>query len=878
MASQGAFIFGPRHFDQLALELDAHLQANPMWDLAGPAWRMLEQPGDPKLVRAVYYGNRSLRLPSLYEGRVQYGIPHLGWYRVFIGRLRVIKDCYLAHFHSRSVFGPAPYRFLAPDTPVLVFLPGDAAPGIIVAVNDAPVIDGSIQLPDFIVPGSGVGYRWLGHYRELLILDQSNEIKALKNFSHGAPVDQLSGDYSLLSATGGGLHIDNFLSFLRMGEYCGLFLYYLDQAARLAGHNLDIWSGHHLERFYEEAGKLIGYRGYVAYPWEFFGYFQKASGPDEENQRFPPASEEQLLEGKLPRLNLNKASTFARLEEHTGFHARGWLRQVLIPGTDDLANAYYSEGSIQGQPPRCVFRQGLRYDGSYYLMSCRSVILAKRPVLAPFVRRQFTEQQPPADEQGDILVKPFPLPQEEPEIYAGTDLVSWVLYQADGVSGEVFRRDRQRYLAPYEHELATRQPLRRGEGLFGYKPADPEQLAVDVYQRQEQYYPVGSYIGLLPDGQVAFQGSCGESIRMIHGDLVISCPRRIILQSGESTVVLSGKDFVARALQSADLTAGNGTIRLKAETDLQLLGGNGGSGGVLIESRGVNEPDYPAEGGEKTRTQGVVIKSADNRLALVGRELSLQSIAGGIVLSAGYGQQDIYLVAGSQVRFLRQGSRDVFGNPERPSRVDEHSASVSRLDCHLIAGRSLVCGGFGTFNGQVTTASGHFASTQGGLVGKLIDVSSVRQGIHQAVVVSRNASVAEAASLFDRVSQSSYSSEQVEKISFSLRTDEDYGVDDKFGLLQAPWQQWIAIGYLPSSGRTWQEPVVVYQGMESQSQLPWPGRKAWQSATLWNTDSGVLASNGEFLQMDDEDWLQLASGQLETRWNKSVPEKTYYVY
>lgn len=870
--------FGVRQFDQLALELDAHLQANPMWDLAGPAWRILEQPGDPRLVRSVHYGNRSLRLPALYEGRVQYGIPHLGWYRVIIGNLHIVKDCYLAHFHSRSILGPAPYRCLAPDTPVLVFLPAGALPGIIVAVDDGPMIDGSIQLPDWIVPGSRVGYRWLGHYRELLMLDQTKTVKALQNFSHGAPVDQLSGDYSLLSVTGGGLHIDNFLAFLRMGEYCGLFLYYLDQAARLAGHNLDIWSSHHLERFYEEAGRLVGYRGYVAYPWEFFGYFEKSATPDREKERFPHATQEQLMEGRLPLVNGAGSDSFARLEEHTGFHARGWMRQVLLPAVQPGENSYYADGLVSGNPPRAVFREGIRYDGSYYLSSCHSIILAKRPVTAPFVRRKFSEQIPPVGEDENISIKSFPLPQEESHVYAGSDLVSWLLYQMDGTAGILFRKDKQRYVAPREHQLATRKPMERSEGIFGYKPPDAEVLPVDMYQQQEKYYPVGSYIGLLPDGQIVLQGSCGEAIRMVAGDLILTAPRRIVIQSGDSTVILAGKDLVARARHSADVTAGEGTVRLKAETDLQLLAGNGGSGGILIESRGSNALDYPAEGGEMVRTQGVIIKSANNRISLLGRQLNLQSTEGDIAINAGYGQHTVYVIAGSQLRFLRHGSRDIYGSPDRPSRVDEHSVSVSRLDCHLIAGRSLLCGGFATFNGQVTTASGHFASPQGGLTGKLPDVAGIRQNIQRTVVTARNTAMAEASSLLKQAAELSYPEEDLEKISFSLRTDAEYGVDERFALLEAPWQQWIAIGYLPSSGKVWQEPVVVYQGMESQSQLPWPGRKAWQSATLWSTDSGILASNGVFTEMEDEDWAALNEGRTTSQWRKRVPEKAYYVY
>lgn len=804
--------------------------------------------GDAFLAAMAHASRDAFRQPILQEGRIQYALPFLGWYRVVLLGERTVRDCYLARTACGGLSGVTSHGMLAPDTPVWVLLGRPGAPGVILWADNPPVADPRLELPDWLVPGSRVGYRWLGHYAQLLVLDGQQPISALSNRSHGAPLDQLPGDWSLLAPTGVGIHLDAFLAFLRASDFCGIWLHYLDETLRLAGHQLQIWSAAHQEYYGEEQGLTKAYRGLSFYGWELLG----ASGPEALAGLLRDASLTEELQGMLPRIPAGKLQPFHRWMEWAGGAQYGLRRELVMPPAGDRQGSWiFQDGKLEGVSgsslPQAVFREGVLEDGLYYASSRKGIIFAKRSRLPVASPRSSPAKLQPAS------VPELPQADEEALLFESMNLLDFVLYHTEGKALAGARASED-----FHYEAPPLLPaLVRTDGRFGYR-REPAAGTPEGYTDSE------SAFGLLPSGDFFLQGPFGESIRSLGGDLILSAPRRIVLQSGEDTIVLGGQDLVLRARRDADFTAGQGTMRVKAEHDLQLLGGNSGEGGVLIESRSrIADPYFPEMGGAGTRTPGIVLKCEQGTVRLLCDSWAVDT--SNVLMRS----DTVLVMADSSVWFIRTAAAEVYGDPSRPGRIDQHGVSASRLDSSVIVRRDMAVGGGALFGGQVSTVSGHFASPQGGQVGRILDLPRLRSNLHNSVEASRQEALAAAAQWLVQLEQGLWPEELAKQVSFSLRIEQDYGLSDEFLLPAAAWQEMMEAGVLPA-GAVWSEPAVRYQG---QQQLPWPGYRLWvQSASLWYAGWDPFALADGSVQSYDQ--LQ----HKEARWDKRLPSSHYYVY
>jgi uncharacterized protein (DUF2345 family) len=80
-------------------------------------------------------------------------------------------------------------------------------------------------------------------------------------------------------------------------------------------------------------------------------------------------------------------------------------------------------------------------------------------------------------------------------------------------------------------------------------------------------------ISILPDSGIVLRGACGEEILLQGGNITLSCPSDIRVLPARSAVSLAGDDVVFRAKNSIDLTATDNDVRIKAERNLDMVGG-----------------------------------------------------------------------------------------------------------------------------------------------------------------------------------------------------------------------------------------------------------------------------------------------------------------
>ncbi len=126
-------------------------------------------------------------------------------------------------------------------------------------------------------------------------------------------------------------------------------------------------------------------------------------------------------------------------------------------------------------------------------------------------------------------------------------------------------------------------------------------------QTKSKYYKGRAGVFITEDGGIVIRDAYGSSIRMTGGNIYADCPGDILEMPGRDKVTIAGRGVSLQAQQDVEVVSTNGNARLKAATQLSMLGGSSGSGGVLIESKATDKPKEIE--GQKMLSGGIVVKS-----------------------------------------------------------------------------------------------------------------------------------------------------------------------------------------------------------------------------------------------------------------------------
>ena len=96
---------------------------------------------------------------------------------------------------------------------------------------------------------------------------------------------------------------------------------------------------------------------------------------------------------------------------------------------------------------------------------------------------------------------------------------------------------------------------------------------------------LASMFRMLPTGDIVISDAYGSEIRLCSGRLIISAPVSVEIQSGRDVLVQAPRSLALKAARHAELSVTGGDVIVKAETNMHLLGGNGGTGATVIENR-----------------------------------------------------------------------------------------------------------------------------------------------------------------------------------------------------------------------------------------------------------------------------------------------------
>lgn len=813
------------------------------------------------------------------HGVVVYALPHMNWYRVQLSDGGGTLGCCSADSSGGQLpIGVRSKSMIAAGNNVVVWCPPSGSIGIIVGSWPRITSDAKYSLPDWVQAGGGAGFlREKAYYLPLKLFDKSSGIY---NFANSRPLDQTSLDWGYVTETGIAIHMDPFMAYMRVNEMCGLFLNYWDSYLRLAGMQMDIMAPGFDMVSRDDEGEIQDYVGGIVYPWEGLGLFKNGEAV---NDTFEPRDvQREKLKTRFDEKDGEEGiQSFHRYREYGGYLGQGRQRMIVVPGREEGKQRF--EDDPKENPDFGVFRESIGLDGSYLLQSAKQIIIGKR-VLIPVPKQVKLPEDPKGDskEEDNYKFSGTHGGGKEHKIgsvdtsAAGDDahllqmaaFLDIMAYEHNWRPLHAFHYHELDYTVPEQTDAASSGPTRVMEKLnFGElsskshlpKP-DAKQVKVDERYGEVDYFEREAGIALLPDGGIMLYDGYGSEVRLVGGNIEFTCPGDARLLPGRNLIGLGGDDIIMRAHNSLDLTAGNKDLRLKAEKNLQILGGNDGSGGVLIESKASSQSfDFDNKIGEEVGMGGVTIKSKAGFTALAG-EMYLRTGrgdlgSGAIVLDSTKGSTGVEL-KGQQVNAFAASRVNMYIGPRdensNVSAAHSFEANSVALNGTLgVIGRAIVADGItcgGTVlakNAYQTVSSSEDVIPNAKSSSVQVPVNAIREAEEQLKIQGKN--------LHDSVFvKGLYKEKQpgnddtIEQIAFSFRdtlSGDQYNAQT-FKLAESRWQTMVRLG-LGEGGDAWDEPVVTYQGNK---QLPWPGKKKWEDEetilqleelTLFDAENGV---------------------------------------
>jgi hypothetical protein len=839
-------------------------------------------------------------------GKVLYSVPFSNSYRVQLDSAAGQKWCCALGDGSLLAMGVRTATMIPPGSRVAVWAPNNINWGTIIGTFPALGYDPNMQNPDWITQGGGSGVNrekcytsvFTNMFREGGIID----------FSSGRPLDATVLDWGKIADTGLGIHIDPFQAWFRVNEACGVFLNYIDSHMRLAGVNLDIQSAVHELTAKDDSGENRLFKGVATYPWEALGCYAANTKPFDVKDDADVQFHKHCGKIDLPDDESDQQSIY-RYQEHGGYLGQGFRRLLMAPTKTSGKQLYGDDPTDYG-----VFEEGLGLDGSFWLRSAKSIFIAKRCLIPVPKEKRLPEDQSEGDDKdkdnykfsgtfggaeehkvGDVEIEGA---DDEKHLLQASGLFDLLAYHMNWKGVHPFHYHKEDYTTPEESDGVSGGPERTQEKLeFGGLASkmyldypQPKNLRIDDRYGDVEYFERECGVALLPDGSLILYDGYGSQIVMTGGNIRADAPGDIQLMPGRNLVGLGGDDIVLRAKNSVDITAGEHDIRIKAEKNVQVLAGNCGEGGVLIESKATSTTlDFDNKIGEDVVSSGIMLKAAKSTIMNWAGDIYLRTGKGGnplntgdIVLDASKGNADVIVKAQKMEEYLASGHEMFIGpvddNPTvRQSFTFDLAGAMIPIQLR-VDGQMVTTGAIST-QGSVNSLGSFNSNSSPDVLPLGIGAQLLQTAISQ-VRNDQDAAIENGEGEHQNIFGTLYDDKQpgndktIEQAAFSYRDDTEnaqYGTSE-FKLAESRWQTMVRLD-LASGGIVWDEPVVDYQGNQ---QLPWPGKKKWndeptllqlEELTMYDASKGRSKDRGG----DDSPYLEPKLGT-----NSPVTPKSGY--
>ena len=739
------------------------------------------------------------------------------------------------------------------------------------------VTNANLSYADFITRQTGVGVVEDIHNREL------SRDYGIQNRSAGMPGDNVPGDWGSVNQVGGGVLVTQFMTMLKAGDTCGVWAFYFDQLLRVYGYNLEEFTSFTERVRFNDEGEAHDVEYGAKFPWEALGTNDPTDAFDDKKASWTADD----MNGRNVRNPIEP-----KKEDQTGL----WRHHTYRGFLGDLEQEYVTKAHPDYNDDPVSFAdnaEGVTYsgllhvvkgaDGAYMVRSAKELIFIKYPLIP------VPQQMAPPDHHdngdwhtnykasGTFGAGPDPKEQKawdwgdedkQPDIRSGS-LLDYLAYKFNWYHVANFTEHKKDWRLPEEKDVVDagagfpeRGTIDKVKILSLQKNfwADiPKDFEVDIDHRMAgvKYYEGMSCIAMLDDGTVMFEDAWGSQIIMSRGNITFAPAGDLICRPGRGMTVWSPGDLVLRSAKSVDITSSTKDVRIKAEGNMHILAGNGEDyGGILLESRADNSTQsYDDVVGTDVQSSGVVIKCKNSAFVTWATDIYLsvqkldQKAAGIFYLDADDGNSNIIVKSKEFLEMLTSFHVINFADTSDAYYFGKDAAIIDAQIC-IVDGGAIMLDGPMIAQGFVGGGSfGHDGDEPleviPGTSGKIGDYISDAKDAIDAVGDNLTQRVSAIDDKARNDPDGLLNSAVVKKIGFSLRNDEQYGLQDDFKLRAARWQQ-----YIEDDGNTWEEPAVT--APTGEPTFPHPGRK-WTEAIYFDA---VNLSN-----------FDLGAGQAKTRAN-----------
>jgi hypothetical protein len=765
----------------------------------------------------------------LVFGRVVDSIAYIRLYKVQCERGLGTLRCCDSAATGLGVVGARQLNTYPVGTGVLLFYHPQALTHVIICSVPDWMVSAKDALSDYIGQGSNVGLNAdAAHYFPFTMPDVG-----IIDFSAGRPTDSLqAGDWGAISELALRAFLDSFQVQLAVDEMTGFFASYFDQYTRITGLNLDIWSSGYCREDRDDESEFSSVEEYALYPWEAMGLvdpsgvaFEEQTAADcqqdaQNRARFEPVSDRQL--------GIYRDRCFR------GYLGQGSKSQIIVPADLPDPHTYDSDAlSVSG-----LLEENRLIDGTFGLRTARGAYFVKSPLIPAPKRGQRPESQTGDRTDDDYasngqfgdgdLHKVQSAPAgggDDIHLIEPSVVLDLMAHAFNWKSLHPFHYHTKDWYVAEESELEAADlmevpPFADLDQQTFLPQAQKYSVKVDDRYGMVEYYANLSFFAMLPNGGFAQVDGWGAEQRSSGGTQYLHVPGDIVMTAGRNIVLQAGGDVILKGYNNVDASASLGSVRVKAHDNVMIMGGNGGCGGVLIESKS-NTPVFKlGEDGEEDAIGGVMLKARNSVVVAVAKQLYLSTAAwegdepGAIVIDAGE-TADIVTRSNQFRRHLISGALDAFGADGDV--VNEYWATTTRISTQLVVDGPTYFWGQVTANsdavfGGIVTATEYCylsAEQQDTLdsIGETIDGRDISTEIEDSLALVTwlpdNSDLAEMEFYF--------------RAELSLRTT-DFTIYEPF---------WAQIARLNDVAlETWQEDVVTGDSHDDSS--PYPGLDIWR--------------------------------------------------
>ena len=766
---------------------------------------------DPRGIRSAQ--GQSVTAATVLEGVVHYAIPGTFTYRVILdgdlGEL-ICGDMMNASF-TRSVRISQVYSV---GTRVLVLKHHGLLKGTIIGAPAREVLDYQYDQP---ILASAIGRFHIGNRGYVKnVVKNPDTGKGIPSYTHGRAIDTCEGDYMISNMAEGGFFTSPYETSIRQTHDCGVWIFSMDRLLRLVGRSVQEYSLAHERYAGMDEHETYGYEGTAMLPWEALGYYGK---PDETWKKHTGT---EVVNGKgisFMEPKEEKAEPFYRQQVFTGWLGQGLLREMRIPPKNiDTSDTDSVNDPDDGEVPICVAREQMLADGTMIHESMRAIHFVKHGNIRSFKRTRAID-----DPRGDDLKNGYEFSKSLESRKLGGSVTDQILSVVRKQAINGFREHSGDFLAIPDDQKAFEKDvgltdLSALETKNSVEEPPSEELSVDGRSEKVTYESGRATVSILDNGDIVLRNACGAEIALRGSNIELSAPGDVRLNLGRSFITLAGDDIVLRAKNSADLTATDNDVRIKAERNLDMVGGMGGRGRTLLENKASGSPnnqDVDGREGEDINGRGLVLKAEDSMVAALSQRIYLRSLnSGTVVVDADHGNGSVKIdsritrIHGSSA--VEIGVAADGGTPNVVSVTASRTISKAPLEVH---------GGI--------IAEGSIASDAGVNVEPADNFSKPPENPRRAQMEERVRNFVDAMpTWFD----DSYWAEDkpghkdtIKNYTFSYRTTDQYGASRfKF---ETPFWMELYGEEVCSALATWAEPTYQYQ--DTTDQQPWPGYETW---------------------------------------------------